>query len=275
MSSNIRGKVRGTLSTLRAALWLVHPNMVKLAVTSSKQDLRDYANALFKLYLESTCKNVEFLELTDALQAMGIDNVKIQANLIDVGGYRGRPDWERLVLASAVRHHSAHPCFEIGTAAGNTTILLACNTDATVFTLDLPDSDEWEPSLVRLGSDDSVRAARARAQFVRQYPQDNIVELLGDSATFDYGEYRESIGLFFVDGAHSFEYIRSDTFNAAECCKTDGLIIWDDFTTSRDVTEFISWLSGKGIKLYGIQGTKLAFSRDIQAIRELARKEAS
>lgn len=271
MLGNIRGKVRGQLSTLRAGLSLVHVHMVWLLLSRSKKELRNYADAIFKLYLESSCKEIEFLELTDALTAMGRDNENVSAKLIDVGGYRGRPDWERIVLAMAVRRLDQAPCFEIGTAAGNTTVLLAGNTENMVYTLDLPDSPEHNPSLVRLGSDDEVRSARSRAEFVRRYPSDNIKELLGDSARFDYTEFEEKIGLFFVDGAHSFEYVQSDTFNACWCCRTDGMIMWDDFTTSRDVTEFIRWLRRQGPRIYGVKGTKLAFSTDVEGIRKVAR----
>lgn len=270
MYAKVRGRIRGYVSTLRAGMALVHLNMIMLALTSSKKTLNNYADAVFKLYLQSKCKNIEFLELTDALKSMGANNVEIGASLIDVGGYRGRPDWERLVLASAVRYHAQHPCFEIGTAAGNTTVLLAHNTKSTVFTLDLPDSPSWAPSLVRLGSDDAVRSARSRAEYVRKYPKDNITELLGDSADFDYSEFQYKIGLFFVDGAHSLEYVRHDTFNASWCCRADGMIIWDDFTSSRDVTDFIRWLRDQNVALYGIQGTKLAFSCDIERIRTIA-----
>lgn len=270
MTANLQGRLRGYLSTVRAGLSLMHWNMARIALTSPKKDLRAYADATFKLYLESYCKKIEFLELTDALDRMGMERENIQVRLIDVGGYRGRPDWERVLISSAVRHYGDYPCFEIGTAAGNTTVLIAHNTESPVYTLDLADSASEEPSLFRLGSDDAVRAARKRAEFVERYPRENIVQLIGDSATFDYSNYREKIGLFFVDGAHSFEYVQSDTFNAAFCCRLDGLIIWDDFTTSRDVTNYVRSLKRLGVDVFGVKGTKLALSQDIEKIREIS-----
>lgn len=271
MSSNIRGRVRGFASTVTAGLNLVHLNMLRVALTAPRARVKAYADAAFKLYMESSCTDIEFVELGKALRLLGIDAANIQATLIDLGDYTGRPDWERLFLAVAARHCGNRPCFEIGTASGNTTVLLAANLAGTVYTLDLPDAAGWEPTLTRLGSDDVVRASRTRAEFIRRHPMPNIVELTGDSARFDYRGYHGRIGLFFVDGAHSIEYVRSDTMNAAWCCEDDAIIVWDDFTTTRDVTTYLRQLRTAGVSLFGIRGTRLAFSRDIRRLREISR----
>jgi len=105
---------------------------------------------------------------------------------------------------------------------------------------------------------------------IRDHPDENITELLGDSAIFDFTPYQNRIGLFFIDGAHSYEYVQSDTFNACTCCKDDGIIIWDDFSNSRDVTRFLDDLTCKGVSIIGIEGTKIAFSNDIEALRRIA-----
>jgi hypothetical protein len=271
MSSNLRGRMRGYLSTVRAGLVLVHANMLRVALTARRARLKAYADAMFKLYMESRCPEIEFVEFGDALRLLEIDPINIQATLFDLGGYRGRPDWERMFLASVVRSRGKLSCFEIGTAAGNTTVLLASNTQATVYTLDLPDAEGWEPSLIRLGSDDVVRKSRKRAEFIGRHPQSNIVELTGDSARFDYSEYHDRIGVFFVDGAHSLEYVRSDTMNAAWCCQDGGVVIWDDFTTTRDVTDYVRELKAAGVELFGLKGTRLAFTRDIPRLRGISR----
>jgi predicted O-methyltransferase YrrM len=271
MSSNIRGRIRGCISTATATLDLVHFNMLRVALTSPHARLKAYVDAVFKLSMESRCKGIDFVEFGDALRLLDIDPINIRATLIDVGNYRGRPDWERLFLAAVARSRGTRPCFEIGTASGNTTVLLADNMEERVYTLDLPDSNEWLPTLTRLGSDDAVRESRKRAEFIGKHPRENIVELLGDSARFDYSEFHDLIGLFFVDGAHSLEYVRSDTMNAAWCCRDDGVIIWDDFTTTRDVTNYIRALKSAGAQVFGIRGTRLAFSRDIDRLREISK----
>src|SRR5262245_23350608 len=270
MSSNLRGRIRGYMSTATAALGLVHVNMLRVALTSPRAKLKAYADAGFKLYMESRCGDIDFVEFGDALRLLGIDPIDIQATLVDVGGYRGRPDWERLFLASVARSCGEKPCFEIGTASGNTTVLLAANAEGIVFTLDLPDSAEWQPALARLVSDDEVRKSRKRAEFIRKNPRPNIVELTGDSPHFNHPEYQDRIRLFFVDDAHSREYVRSDPMNAAWCCRDDGVVIWDDFTTTRDVTKHIRALKAAGVQVFGLRGTRLAFSRDIRRLREIS-----
>lgn len=275
MSSNLRGRARGYFSTASAGLSLAHINLLRVALTGPRARFRAYADAAFKLYMESRCQDIEFVDFGDALRLLGVDPIQIHANLVDLGGYRGRSDWERLFLASAARAQGERPCFEIGTAAGNTTVLLAANTSNVVYTLDLGDSAEWEPALTRLGSDDAVRRSRKRAEFIANRPRANIVELVGDSATFDFAEFHGRIGLFFVDGAHSLEYVTSDTMSAARCCHEDGLIVWDDFTTTRDVTDYIRSLKAAGVELFGIRGTRLAFTRDIRRLREIAQSLSS
>ena len=270
MSSNIRGRMRGYISTVLAALDLFHFNMLRVTLTSPSVKRRAYMDAAFKLSMESRCGDIDFVEFGDALRLLDIDPINIQVALFDLGGYRGRPDWERLFLASVARSRGPRPCFEIGTAAGNTTVLLAANTTAEVYTLDLPDSAASVPALTRLGSDDAVRSSRKRAEFISRHPQANIVELVGDSAGFDYTCYHDRIGLFFVDGAHSHEYVKSDTMNAAWCCHDDGVIVWDDFTTTRDVTTYLRELRADGVKLFGIRGTRLAFTRDIDRLRQIS-----
>jgi hypothetical protein len=272
MSNNIRGRMRGYMSTAAAGLNLVHINLVRLALTAPRAKMKAYADASFKLYMESRCEGIDFVELGDALRLLNIDSSNIQATLINMDGYRGRPDWERLFLASVARSRGQRPCFEIGTAAGNTTVLLAANMDEVVYTLDVADLEEWEPSLPRLRSDDTVRASRKRAEFIEKNPQANIIQLVSDSATFDYTDFYNRIGLFFVDGAHSFEYIESDTMNAAWCCHDDGVIIWDDFTTTRDVTDYIRTLKAAGVELFGIRSTRLAFTRDISRLRQVSKR---
>lgn len=269
MQANIRGRLRGYFSTLRAGASLLHPHLVRLALGAPREQLRAYADAVFKLYMESQCGRLDFLELGDAVGRFGLDPAAIQGTLVDVGGYRGRSDWERLLLALAVRSQQAAPCFEIGTAAGNTTVQLATNTAQTVYTLDLADAADAQPSLARLGSDDVVRASRVRAEFIRRNPRPNIVEMTGDSAAFDFTPFHGRIGLFFVDGAHSLEYVRKDTANAARCCREDGLIVWDDFTTTREVTGFVMDLHRAGAQVFGVRGTRLAFSRDIVRLRSI------
>lgn len=56
-----------------------------------------------------------------------------------------------------------------------------------------------------------------------------ITCLFGDSATFNFSSFYEKVDFFFIDGAHSYEYVRSDTLNALKCCHQGSVIAWHDF----------------------------------------------
>lgn len=123
--------------------------------------------------------------------------------------------------------------FEIGTLRGYTALHFALNTpeDALVHTLDLP-PDARGPALHTTVMDDAhIRAAtRAPARvFEGTDAGKKVRPLYGDSARFDFSPYHEGVDLFFIDGAHSYEYVASDTRNALRCVRPGGVIAWHDF----------------------------------------------
>ena len=52
----------------------------------------------------------------------------------------------------------------------------------------------------------------------------NRLERLGRCVSF-----ADSDDFFFIDGSHSYEYVRSDTLNALKCCHSGSIIAWHDF----------------------------------------------
>jgi predicted O-methyltransferase YrrM len=124
--------------------------------------------------------------------------------------------------------------FEIGTLRGYTTLHLALNTpdEAKVYTLDLPKDASAEPVLATTMADRVLSAPSTRPGrycFEGTRVESKITCLFGDSATFDYTPYLKNVDLFFIDGAHSYEYVRSDTLHALRCCRPGGVIAWHDF----------------------------------------------
>ena len=87
-----------------------------------------------------------------------------------------------------------------------------------------------------------------------------ITCLSGDSATFDFSPFRNGVDLFFIDGSHSYEYVRSDTFSALKCCHPGSVIVWHDFGRFRvdGVTRWLLEFSKKGHNIYAIPDTSLA-----------------
>lgn len=153
--------------------------------------------------------------------------------------------------------------FEIGTFRGYMAYHMALNTppETRIYTLDLPG-----------GSAGSLRASFLDKRLVeRQYRikkhhfdgtrvASKVHTLEGDSATFDFSQFHGEVDLFSIDGAHSYEYVRSDTENALKCCRPGGLIIWHDYGrlgvegVRRCVLEY-----AKGLQIFQAPGGSVAF----------------
>lgn len=147
---------------------------------------------------------------------------------------------ELIVLGRLVR--GARTVFEIGTFDGRTTVTLAANApDATVFTLDLP---REQSAALALSVDDRryVDKPESGAR-VRGTPYaSRIRQLYGDSATFDFSGY--DCDFVFVDGAHTYEYVLSDSLRAmAMVRKQGGTIAWHDYGEWEGVTRGLNELS--------------------------------
>ena len=134
---------------------------------------------------------------------------------------------DMLYLALLARVVSPKTIFEIGTLHGYTALLFALNTppDTIVYTLDLPPGDSCSPSLPTTVIDDAHIVAHARSTEYLYYTHpagEKVRQLYGDSAEFDFTPYHEKVDLFFIDGAHSYKYVQSDSLKALSCVHGGG-----------------------------------------------------
>jgi predicted O-methyltransferase YrrM len=160
--------------------------------------------------------------------------------------------------------------FEIGTFTGYTTYHMALNTpdDARIYTLDLPTGETAAPRLAMTDRDRSHVEFHERSSGRINYHFDGtaaapkITCLFGDSAAYDFSAFHGKVDFFFIDGAHSFDYIRSDTLNAFRCCHQGSVIAWHDFARPeiRGVTRWIHELA-KERDIFAVPGGSLAFMR--------------
>ncbi|MGH7575771.1 MAG: O-methyltransferase [Longimicrobiales bacterium] len=155
--------------------------------------------------------------------------------------------------------------FEIGTFHGYSSYHLALNTepDAIVYTLDLPRTGA-SPALRTTVMDDAHINGSAGPHgycFERSSVAHKIRCLDGDSATFDFSPYHQQVDLFFIDGAHSYDYVRSDSQCALECTRPGGVVAWHDFGRAgvNGVTRRLLELRREGHELYAVPGGSLAF----------------
>ncbi len=139
---------------------------------------------------------------------------------------------ELMIIAAFVRQRQPAVCFEIGTFDGRTTENMAANQpdNGKCYTLDLPPQDA-DKAVLPLAAGDKTYIDKpvSGARISAQAKSGKIVQLYGDSGTFDFAPYHGQVDLMFVDGAHSYEYVLSDTEAAWKMVKPGGLILWHDY----------------------------------------------
>jgi predicted O-methyltransferase YrrM len=171
---------------------------------------------------------------------------------------------ELTVLASLVAARRPTRVFEIGTFDGRTALNFAANApSAVVHTLDLPST---AAPVLPVHTDDrqfiqrSQRGTRGR-RLQGAPEQDRIVQLEGDSASFDFSPYAGEMDFVFVDGSHSYEYVRSDSLNALDLAAPGAMIVWHDYGEWEGVTRALNELHAgdpRFARLRHVRATTLA-----------------
>jgi predicted O-methyltransferase YrrM len=184
---------------------------------------------------------VELDEFDDVFE-QGDIGPTLAAEVSFIGSGRGVPggtsDREAWVLAALAK--SRRVFFEIGTATGKTTYLLARNSpaDAEVHTITL--SPEQLASYADSAGDDgrAARVAKRESAFTSFLytgtdVEHKVTQLFGDSKALDTAPYRGRCDLIFVDGSHAYSYVMSDSRKALEMVAPGGIIIWHDYRPHR------------------------------------------
>jgi predicted O-methyltransferase YrrM len=167
---------------------------------------------------------------------------------------------EAYVLSLITGYLQPARVFEIGTASGQGTLLMARQAlDAQIDTLDLGTAS---PSL-GVQHDEPPSDSEAIGDAYRNSEHSRrIIQHLGDSATFDFAPFAASIDLVFVDGAHTYEYVRSDSLIALELLRPGGVIVWDDCNYQNPgVAKALLELHRAGTAVYRVHGTRFATHR--------------
>lgn len=176
--------------------------------------------------------------------------------------------------------------FEIGTFRGHTTRTLARNLPAggRIFTLDLPHDQYGAGPLSPHSSDlGNVRLSPDHKPDIGDlYKKDpeiaaRVTQLLGSSDAFDYSPYLGKIDLFFIDGAHSYDYVKNDTEKALACLAPGGVVIWHDLKGGfRGMVRFFEEF-GANRELHHLKGTSLVayWPRGVPSRREMERAPAA
>lgn len=146
-------------------------------------------------------------------------------------------DTETWVLGALAKQ--AKRIFEFGTATGRTTYVLARNApeDAKIDTLTyLADGDDsYEHNENDPDAEKWRKIALGESHYDKFYYEETpvahkVTQHFGDSAKFDEKPYEAQIDLIFVDGAHSYSYVKSDSAKALNMVSPGGFVVWHDYS---------------------------------------------
>jgi len=168
-------------------------------------------------------------------------------------------DFNRLIIAAVCSRVECRTFFEIGTYVGRTAMTVALtNPNATIYTLDLPDRSAAQDLSLEL-TDPHLFAHWDRGRDYRGTTQEErIHELVGDSARFDFSPYFGTADVVYVDGSHSYSYVKGDTENALRLLTPRGTVLWDDYPQYSGVYAYLSELAPSLDRpLVHLRGTRL------------------
>ena len=171
---------------------------------------------------------------------------------------------ELCYLAIITRVLAPKRVFEIGTYRGRTALNFALNSPVgcEVLTLDLPPEDQATPVHKADKRIAMSRVNQIGSEFRDPPAGSKIRQLWGDSMTFDFSPFAGTVDLVFIDGAHHYEAVLSDTQNALELLSNSGLaaIIWHDFGNFGDYFDVTRAIldSGVGLSVFQLEDTQLA-----------------
>ncbi len=171
---------------------------------------------------------------------------------------------ETMLIIAATRIVNARRVFEIGTFLGGNTLNMALNLpdDAKVFTLDL--DEQHAVDVKQLPEDAPLTqlhlASQSSLDFAGTSVAGKITALVGNSTTFDFSAWRNSVDLSFIDGGHDFATVKSDTENAFEMASIEkpSCILWHDYRSWEypALTCYLDDLA-KERKIFHVEDTKL------------------
>ena len=166
---------------------------------------------------------------------------------------------EGAALAAFIQKVRAKRIFEFGTYKGVSTTQLALNLpdDGMIYTLDLPEDHPAYTLAIPKAEERQIAAETGKGILIPQELRHKVTFLRSDSATFDTTPYLNSMDLVFVDGAHSYEYVKNDTEKGWEMLRSGGIIAWHDCTPSHP--EVVSYLKSYTPIPTLVRGTALAF----------------
>jgi hypothetical protein len=184
----------------------------------------------------------------------------VEVSLVDLEQINGNTSTlEQLLILSLAKQRDCKRVFEIGTFDGKTTANLAANLcSADIFTIDLP-ADQACTTALPIGKHDMAHIIKKKIGEKYGNSQ-RIVQLYGDTASFDFSPWYGNCDFVFVDACHEYEYVLNDSNIALKLLAANGVILWHDYGSWVGVTQALNELfqhDPRFTKLRFIAGTTI------------------
>jgi hypothetical protein len=210
------------------------PGVFAGALRNSFADPHDLRDGLLRtMWVELKRFGARNVRTVDLARIRGIQRVNVEGPVVRHG---------TLVVSAIAALLECERIFEFGTSDGETSRLLAHNLPgAEIYSFD--------------GSHD---VAGGGARPISPSPA-RIMNLYGDSGTFDFSPYSGSIDLVHIDGARRLNSLREDADAAFGMLSELGSIIWYGYSYQPAVYAFLNKLAPLLDRpIYHIVGTRLA-----------------
>jgi Methyltransferase domain len=181
------------------------------------------------------------------------------------------PPQDLYALLRIVRWLQPRKIFEIGTSQGTTTAHMVLNSEAAIYTLDLPRELASNLQGYSAGDLGLLQPEKDIGEHYRRFnDRGQVHQLFGDSRVFDDRVYQGAMDLVLVDGCHVYDGVLRDSEKAFRLLGENGAILWHDFANLRDVTRAVKTVA-KSHQIFHLEGTWLALyvrgTRLLQALR--------
>jgi predicted O-methyltransferase YrrM len=166
---------------------------------------------------------------------------------------------EFTALILLLKHAGSKQIFEFGTFKGISITQLALNlpSDSQIYTLDLPD-EQLNTQFSTDPEDAAIAVEKGKGSLVPAELRPRIQFLKCDSAKFDESPFAGKMDFVFVDGAHNFDYVKSDSEKGWRMLRSGGIIAWHD--CRHQDPGVVRYLLQSSFKPARIAGTTVAFA---------------
>ncbi len=167
---------------------------------------------------------------------------------------------DMVAICAIIKHIGAKKIFELGTALGLSTLQFVKNSDddAIIYTIEREAAQYSKTYRSYFLNEIDLTPEQIVGWYYKNTDFKNkIIQLRGDTLTYDFGLYYNKIDLVFIDACHGFRSVEKDSHTALKMLSEKGVIVWHDYNIAfPDVIKYLHRLSKK-IRLYYITGTNI------------------